>query len=90
MDDSVIEFASEANAQEYADDLYNEAIVHAQVRGYTISSNEIVGKNALTGLDDPSAQHTTSWAQVNPSGESFTVTDETGTPIFSGVVPDVG
>lgn len=83
----MLECKSEPEAQDAADRIHQKRITDLQAQGYTIIGNEIVGKNAQTGLDDLTAQRTLLWDEVKPTTEgTFYIESFTGVrDIIDGV-----
>lgn len=54
-------FATEKDAKQYADSVFADVVQKAIDDGYTVIAGEIVGKNAMTGEDEPGKQHTIAW-----------------------------
>jgi len=58
---TVIECSTQIKAESTQALIHDARVVQMSAMGYTIINNEIVPKNALTGLDDLTACRTTKW-----------------------------
>lgn len=80
----IISFATIEKARVYGDKLHDDNVIDAISNGYTVIDNEIVGKNAATGLDDLDAQRTTKWNEpLEDIDGTFFLDDESQKPKFS-------
>lgn len=81
MDKRIISFTSKTAAKKFADELHAAYVTERIAQGYTVISNEIVGK--VNGVDNPSAQRTTAWTEVdNELDGTFSIIDESVNDLF--------
>lgn len=68
MDNSLIlEFSTREEAMDALTVINAMAAAWWAGQGYTVQDGQLVGKNAATGQDEPDAQKTTKWADIQES-----------------------
>lgn len=71
MDESlIVEFSSVTDAQTSLDSINAQILQLLQGDGYTVIDNAVIGKNAATGQDDPTAVKTSTWAIIQQSPDN--------------------
>ena len=83
MDDHLIlEFDTLQEAQACLGAINALAAVWWQTQGYTVIDGKLIGKNALTGEDEPNSQVTTTWAEILENGEKYYFYSPSNNPRF--------
>ncbi len=77
----ILEFATQTEAETGLSIINQIASAWWQSQGYTVINGELVGKNAATGQDDPTATKTETWDVVkeSPDGTFYFTSPSTDT-----------